>query len=875
MNSGLEKRGGSPDTYHITPIGSPSPSITLLPSNGANSTSTTTTRTVDGMPSFIHNWDTNDSIISTISAPKKLLLICGTQNGKILIFNLEDFTIISTITEDIAGSNLCLYLDELESVLFVAGSDSLIKIYNLEDHTTPKLVKILYASIDIGDIFALYYLESLQLLFIGTQNASIIWFKLSCFFTGDEVVNLKKDVPHLRYNKFFDSIGPSGPNITNIISSKRASKFLTNINLCKMNLTDSITFAHFGYVYVLKIFINEFNKLKFPNFEKILISGGGDGIINLWGLINDDSDCFKLQKLKSLENGESVLSMEIYQTYLYAGLSNGTINVWDLLTFQLIKSFTIPNEPQINSLNVLNNLIIYSTKLGLNILNTRNHKTINLNTYSSLTLHLFEKFKANGNEKETFLVSGGVNNINLYKFENQLNNDSLINWNFHINNDLLIKNLSKLISFKTVLKCEGEYIDESRNCAKFLIKLLEKFGAYKTNVIPIDQGNPIIISKFKNNKNLDSVKKILYYGHYDVVEANEQLDNWSTNPFEMVSKNGYLYGRGISDNKGPTLAMIHAVGELYQRQMLDIDVTIIIEGEEENGSKQFQQKFIENLSLIGEIDWILLSNSYWLDNHRPCLNYGLRGVINCSIEIESEKSDRHSGVDGGTLKEPVMDLVQLLNTLVDHKDQEFGIQIPNFYKDVKSIDDKELKIFDNIVKYNPDQFKLNDLLTKWTRPSLTIHKINVSGPQTDTIIPKSVKGSISVRIVPNQDLNQIKTNLINHLTENFKLLDSKNHLNVTIFHEVEPWLGNYDNPIYKIIYSNLSKNWEQEPLLIREGGSIPTIRFLEKALRAPACQIPCGQSSDNAHLKDEKLRILNLFKLKDILIDTFTELGTL
>lgn len=856
-------------------VKSPSPSIPGAPSNNSSAE-------LPEIPSLVHNWDTNDSIISSIVANSKQLLICGTQNGKILIFNLQNYTLISTITEDIAGSNLCLYLNELETCLFVAGSDSLIKIYDITSvnyEESPKLVKIIYCSIDIGDIFALYYLESLHLLFIGTQNASIIWFKLSLAdlkLVGKD--DSKLDLPHLRYNKFFDSIGPSGPNITNIIGSKKASKFLTNINLCQVNLSDSLSFAHYGYVYVLKVFINEFNKLKFPNFDNILISGGGDGVINLWGLVNHPEpglSGIRLQKLKSLENEESILSMDINHTYLYVGLSNGVINVWDLLTFQLIKTYSIPNEPQINSLKVANNLIVYSTKLGSNILNGNNGQIVNLNNQSSLTLHLYKKHTdTNSANRELHLISAGVNNINLYKFESRLCNELQINWNLKINNELLLRNLSKLIGFKTILKCEGEYIDESRDCVKLMIKLLDKFGACKTNVVPIDNGNPIIISKFQNNKKSPSVKKILYYGHYDVVEANEQSDNWSTNPFEMVSKNGYLYGRGISDNKGPTLAMIHAIGELYQAGDLNIDVMLIIEGEEENGSKQFQQKFLENLSLVGEVDWILLSNSYWLDDHRPCLNYGLRGVLNCSVEIESDKPDRHSGVDGGILKEPTMDLIQLFNTLVDLK-SDCKIQIPHFYDDIKPISGKELDLFKDIVDYDKSLFNLDELLTKWTKPSLTIHKIEVSGPQTDTIIPKLAKGSLSLRIVPNQDINSIKTNLIEHLTKNFALLNSNNHLKLEVFHEVEPWLGDYNNSIYKILYSNLKKNWQQDPLLIREGGSIPTIRFLEKTLKAPACQIPCGQASDNAHLKDEKLRILNLFKLKDTLIDTFTELGTL
>lgn len=158
---------------------------------------------------------------------------------------------------------------------------------------------------------------------------------------------------------------------------------------------------------------------------------------------------------------------------------------------------------------------------------------------------------------------------------------------------------------------------------------------------------------------------MLFYGHYDVIPATTNDEGgWQTNPFELTGINGYLYGRGVSDNKGPCLAALFAAGELVQEQELESDVIFLIEGEEESGSRGFAEAVKRNKEMIGDVDWILLANSYWLDDEVPCLTYGLRGVIHATVVVESEKPDLHSGVDGSRLnREPTIDLVNLLARL--------------------------------------------------------------------------------------------------------------------------------------------------------------------------------------------------------------------
>ncbi|GMF06568.1 unnamed protein product [Ambrosiozyma monospora] len=118
-----------------------------------------------------------------------------------------------------------------------------------------------------------------------------------------------------------------------------------------------------------------------------------------------------------------------------------------------------------------------------------------------------------------------------------------------------------------------------------------------------------------------------------------------------------------------------------------------MEGEEESGSYGFQDVVTQNKSLIGEIDWVLLSNSYWLDDNVPCLNYGLRGVIAANVEIYSDKPDRHSGMDGGLSREPTIDLINILSKLNNDEGQ---VRLPNFYNTIKEATQDELKLYEEI-----------------------------------------------------------------------------------------------------------------------------------------------------------------------------------
>ena len=497
----------------------------------------------------------------------------------------------------------------------------------------------------------------------------------------------------------------------------------------------------------------------------------------------------------------------------------------------------------------------------------------------------------------------------------------------------LLESLTRFVSFATVSSLQ-EYTDDCHQGASWLRNLLKRFGA-TTEMLATEKGlNPVVFARFKGKKNTG--KRLLFYGHYDVMPAENKNSKWNGNPFRLQGRDGYLYGRGISDNKGPIMAAIYAVADLIAEQTLETDVVFLIEGEEECGSRGFEDTIQKNKTLIGKVDWILVANSYWLGDDFPCLTYGLRGVIQATICIKGGEKDLHSGVNGTNLMhEPLKDLVALVGglTLPDGR-----INVPGFYDDILPITKAEENWYDDISKrsleYGSKYQDAESLKAKWREPSLTIHHFRTSGSGNSTIIPHVASAVISFRLVPEQSAKGILKSLSGYLHERFEALKTSNKMSITTRHPVEPWLGNPNNEIFKTLEEAIIDVWglrrdgesrsnlpadgyfgqtlgqnqqpksksgqagrsktkdkphgkekeppinrqgqdaemSQRPLYIREGGSIPAIRFLEKEFGAPAAQLPCGQARDNAHLDNERLRLLNLYNSRKIFQRLFSEL---
>ncbi|ODQ83062.1 hypothetical protein BABINDRAFT_159524 [Babjeviella inositovora NRRL Y-12698] len=937
-----------PESYDTTLRNSPLPNTNSESSLAAN----------NSLPSFVHKWSHGYSIISVVALPQLGLLWVGTQNGKILVLDLDAYEKRAELSGH-AGSVLCLAASSCEQYVFSAGCDSLVKVWSvkrLEEMLT------IYSLVDIGDIFSIAWSQSLKTLYFGAQNASVSWvtldlgededhretsgetsdenrnetpseargqsqglgtFPLSHANTDSSTVSstisstgsspspstvpvpglvARPDrLPSRRWDKFFDSKGPGG-SMNPLQTKSPAQQTSMLIEVPSANIK---RYAHNGYVYAMKLVPG----LDFGAFQahELLFTSGGDGFVRIWGLAGG------LRLLASLDNEDCVLCLDISGTYLYAGLTDGQVKIWDLSTLQLIKNLKFQAEGDVQAIATNNYCIFKVTKSGVYKWRLTGEKKEDWMAHggNALAVSIFQR------GGRYFLVSGGVDNSVIVwcldDFQNPPQSSELQNFG----NDHLLETLERFVAYQTVSKNPEQHMHDSRQCAGFLYRLFMRYGAV-AELISTDCGNPIVYACFKaikrgvsearasdssvsdssdatgkassetskpsGNSSGDAsgssgdgvfsesasrspCPRVLWYGHYDVIEAID--DTWHTNPFQLIAKNGNLYGRGVTDNKGPVLAAIFAVAELASAGELASDVVFLIEGEEEYGSRGFRAAVERNREQIGHIDWILLSNSYWLDDHTPCLNYGLRGVVKASVEIGSDRPDRHSGVDGGVSREPTMDLIRLLGTL---SDDDGRVMVPDFYNTVKELSPEDIEYFHELadaikVDVNPEA-----LMRRWVKPSLTVHKVTVSGPDNNTVISQFARATLSIRTIPEQDTEAIKQNLEAYLEEKFRQLQSDNRLSVDVQVVAEPWLGDPRNAAFQILRQEIVAAWGVEPLFIREGGSIPTLRYMEKVFGAPVAQIPCGQASDNAHLDNEKLRVTNLFKLKEILKGTILKL---
>ncbi|CDO56314.1 hypothetical protein DV495_004245 [Geotrichum candidum] len=881
-------------------------------------------------PQLLHSWNTSHSVLSL--AATSAWIIAGTGSGDIILFNKTTFEKDHVLSGH-SGSVYSLAITPDEQFLFSGSADSLVKAWDL---STRKELYTIYSVYDIGDVFSVVWAPNNEYLILGSQNASIQWIKLY----DKESYNTTKDpsgLPSVRFDRFFDSTGPGGRLAPQqaarhkLVASGKCKN--NNIALLEIPPKNVIQYAHFGYVYSLLIIQRQ--NYAHNTEEEYLVSGGGDGTVKIWNFDEMDS----IHALYTLDTDSSVFSMCCQDSFLYCGLTAGQVCMFDLDTRQIIRvdqigkddvmSMSLYGECLFRSANGIihkwdskryhrgewqahNGLVLASTLTELNgksiLITGANDSVVSIWDVSTVV----NKHKAYRDPQSAYASFNSTQNIRILQRllseqsklaqpQEQLQQNLPQVATFTV--DHMIQTLTDFVAYKTISGHEGMYVNDCRRCATFLRNLFKHFGA-ESQLIPVEGGkNPIVFARFSGNKNRinskniltsptlaataaaenastsDPVSQILFYGHYDVITA-ENTDEWSTDPFNLTNMDGYMYGRGVSDNKGPILAAIFAVAELVQQSQLENDVVFLIEGEEESGSVGFQEAIESNRDLIGNIDWVLLSNSYWLDDETPCLNYGLRGVIKARIEIQGDYPDLHSGVYGGVYREPTIDLVNLLSKLASDQGE---IKLPEFHQSVRPVTDDELKLYKAIERQKirvgaegtnvSKSTYIDELMSRWRYPSLTVHGINVSGPGNSTVIPKTATATISLRIVPNQDMNTIKKSLESYLHQHFNSFASKNNLKVSIFHEAEPWVGDPTNQAFQVLATALRAEWHVDPLFIREGGSIPVVPFLEKTFGAPAAQLPCGQASDGAHLDNERLRIVNFIKARNVFRRTFKQLG--
>jgi acetylornithine deacetylase/succinyl-diaminopimelate desuccinylase-like protein len=254
------------------------------------------------------------------------------------------------------------------------------------------------------------------------------------------------------------------------------------------------------------------------------------------------------------------------------------------------------------------------------------------------------------------------------------------------------------------------------------------------------------------------------------------------------------------------------------------------------------------------------------------------------IEITGPKQDMHSGSEGGTFREPMTDLINLMSKLQMTDGMPL---ISEFGEKVRKVTPEEKALYADI-DFDLEGYKrdlgvsklVSDdvselLMKKWRMPTFSYHGIEgaFSGPGAKTVIPWKVTAKVSMRLVPDQDPKEIAELFTKQVETLWTVLNSPNKLKVYTMATGEWWLGDPDNYLYKAADAAIESVWGQKPIYQRQGGSIPIVPFMERTFEAPAMMLSIGQSTDSAHSQNEKIRILNLINGKEVIKQMLLNLG--
>jgi len=430
-----------------------------------------------------------------------------------------------------------------------------------------------------------------------------------------------------------------------------------------------------------------------------------------------------------------------------------------------------------------------------------------------------------------------------------------------------LKNAVAIQSVSAWPEKRGEIVEQVQQIKKFI----EELGGSTTlndigqETLPDGSKIPLppVLTGFLGND--INKKTVAIYGHLDVQPAKKS-DGWDTEPFVLTEKNGKLYGRGSTDDKGPVLCVLHAL-EAYQKcgKEIPINVKFIFEGMEESGSEGLDDLLISLKStFLKDIDYVMISDNYWLGTEKPCITYGLRGLVYFTLEVTCSSKDLHSGVFGGTVHEAMTDLIKLMGSLVDTQGK---ILVPGIYDSVAELTETETASYVPI-DFNPSAYKADIgcskliherkedvLMHRWRYPSLSLHGIQgaFDGVGAKTVIPRSVIGKFSIRLVPDMLPEQVEKLVIDYITQKHTESGSPNIMKIVNQHGGKPWTADFNHPQYVAGRKATQLVYGVEPDLTREGGSIPVTLTLQECTGKNVMLLPVGCGDDGAHSQNEKI----------------------
>ncbi|MEQ3665886.1 MULTISPECIES: dipeptidase [unclassified Olleya] len=435
------------------------------------------------------------------------------------------------------------------------------------------------------------------------------------------------------------------------------------------------------------------------------------------------------------------------------------------------------------------------------------------------------------------------------------------------NKQRFLDELIELLKIPSI-SADSAYKEHTINTADVVAKSLKDAGCDVVEICETE-GYPIIYAHKIIDKDLPTV---LVYGHYDV-QPPDPLNLWTSPPFEPVIKTtdlhpeGAIFARGACDDKGQMYMHVKAMEFMTKNNTLPCNVKFMIEGEEEVGSVNLGKFVKQNQDKLSN-DVILISDTGMIAQDTPSITTGLRGLSYVEVEVTGPNRDLHSGLYGGAVANPINVLTKMIASLHDDNNH---ITIPGFYDNVEELSlderaqmakapfslDKYKAALDIDAVYGEEGYTTNERNS--IRPTLDVNGIwgGYTGEGAKTVIASQAFAKISMRLVPNQDWENITDLFKNH----FESIAPKGvKVKVTPHHGGQGYVTPIDSVGYQAASKAYQETFGKTPIPQRSGGSIPIVALFEQELKSKTILMGFGLDSDAIHSPNEHFGVWNYLK---------------
>ena len=426
------------------------------------------------------------------------------------------------------------------------------------------------------------------------------------------------------------------------------------------------------------------------------------------------------------------------------------------------------------------------------------------------------------------------------------------------------KILARLVEFAAIpsVSTDPAHAADVRAAASWVAAELTASGPIAVRTIET-AGNPVIYGEWLGAPGKPTV---LVYGHYDV-QPPDPLEKWHSPPFTPTVRDGRLYARGVSDDKGPMLIPIKvARGFLKGPGALPVNVKFMFEGEEEIGSPSLEAFIREHKALLAA-DFVLSADGAMWRINEPSLTVASRGLAGLELTLTAASKDLHSGRHGGSVANPLHAMAQLIASLHDVSGR---VTVKGFYDRVVELAPDErtaitalpfdeatyLKQVGAPAAYGEAGY--STLERQWARPTLEVNGMwgGYQGPGQKTVIPSEAHAKITCRLVPDQDPAEIAALVRTHLASH---IPPGTTLTVAVSdHGARPASIARSHPALKTAASALTTVYGVSPLIVRMGGTVPISELFKRLMNLDTVFFSFSTADEDYHAPNEFFRIHRL-----------------